>query len=155
MRKQFARSLSSQLVTTIGGSRCLQGLPVFSDSSLESLDNSLPASNRWLGCFQQCLPRKSEVQSSHADASVSEAGGERTSLDTQSEGAGDMSAWVGHWVMFESENEKADAAMKKQGVPMLIRKLLLRWKAERKFHIDEEGHLVLHSKSMTGRWVGE
>ena len=45
--------------------------------------------------------------------------------------------------------------MKKQGLPYLIRKLLLRWKAERKFVMGEDGHLVLHSKALTGGWIGE
>jgi len=62
-------------------------------------------------------------------------------------------AWLGHWLMSRAENDKADAAMAKQGLPYLVRKLLLRWKAERKFHVGGDGHLVLSSKSLTGGWI--
>lgn len=62
-------------------------------------------------------------------------------------------AWLGHWVQEFSEDEKCDAAMCAAGVPYVVRKLLLQFKAERRFRLDSNGYLVICSRTLTGAWI--
>jgi hypothetical protein len=63
--------------------------------------------------------------------------------------------WLGHWELESSENDKAEQAMKREGVPYLARKIALRFKSERRFKSDEEhgGQLVGEIKTVTGKWT--
>jgi len=53
-------------------------------------------------------------------------------------------------VQTDSELEKTDAVLKAEGAPYLVRKLLGRWKAERKFTVGTDGHLVFNSRQISG-----
>ena len=67
-------------------------------------------------------------------------------------GPDQWSQWCGHWVCVDAENEKADESLAVQGVPFVIRKVLLRWTPERKFVVDADGHLVFMSRTLAGGW---
>ena len=63
-------------------------------------------------------------------------------------------AWLGHWELDDSENDKAEGIMRAEGVPFLARKLALRFKSERRFAQHEgDGMLVGELKTVTGKWT--
>jgi len=150
-----ALSIAGFLASYFGGSKCFQGLPdFFGDTPLGQWGRGAreprdPAKSL-LSCFASCLGKPDAAPAAPAPSSEPLPGAPSAApLKTDSS----PDAWLGHWVMSTAENDKADAAMKKQGLPYLIRKLLLRWRAERKFHLGEAGQLVLNSKSLTGGWI--
>jgi len=59
--------------------------------------------------------------------------------------------WLGHWMMQSSEDDKAEAALKAEGVPFLARKMAMRFKPERRFSI-QGNELVGEIKTVTGGW---
>jgi hypothetical protein len=60
-------------------------------------------------------------------------------------------AWLGHWELETSENDKAEKVMRAEGVPFLARKLALRFKSERRFAQHEgDGSLVGELKTVGG-----
>lgn len=63
-------------------------------------------------------------------------------------------AWLGHWELDASENDKAEEVMRAEGVPFLARKLALRFKSERRFAQHEgDGTLVGELKTVSGKWT--
>jgi len=61
--------------------------------------------------------------------------------------------WLGHWDLESSENDKAEQAMRAEGVPFLARKIALRFKSERRFAREDDGRLVGRLKTVTGGWT--
>lgn len=65
-----------------------------------------------------------------------------------------VAAWLGHWELDASENEKAEQILRAEGVPFLARKLALRFKSERRFAQHEaDGTLVGELKTVSGKWT--
>ena len=65
-----------------------------------------------------------------------------------------VAAWLGHWVLDASENEKAEQILRAEGVPFLARKLALRFKSERRFAQHEvDGTIVGELKTVSGKWM--
>ena len=62
--------------------------------------------------------------------------------------------WLGHWDLESSENDKAEQAMRAEGVPYLARRVAMRFKPERRFVRDSHsGELVGELKAVTGAWT--
>ena len=127
------------------GGGCLEGYANAVTSKAKIVWQRAPPVRKYLCCFPQPLsdPEEEEQQQANgwATPELSESAERR------------WHAWTAHWVMKSSEDDKAEAAMKKQGVPYIVRKLFLRWRPERKFTINEDGYLELNSKSMLGGWI--
>jgi len=103
-------------------------------------------------CLACCLPTPPstpEASSQHADPSSVIS----TAATAESELTPWTAPWEGLWIMTGCELEKSDEVMRKQGCPYLIRKVLQRFRSERQLHVDEEGHLVLSTKTITGGWL--
>jgi len=60
-------------------------------------------------------------------------------------------AWLGHWLLESSEDAKAEAVMRKEGVPFLARRVAMSFKSERRFFMHGET-LVGEVKTLTGGW---
>ena len=62
-------------------------------------------------------------------------------------------AWHGHWLLERSEDDKAEAALKAEGLPFVARKIAMKFKPERRFSMDENGGLVGEVKAISGGWT--
>jgi len=61
------------------------------------------------------------------------------------------SVWLGHWLLESSEDDKAEDALRAEGVPYLARKVAMRFKPERRFFM-EDSDMVGELKTLTGGW---
>ena len=61
-------------------------------------------------------------------------------------------AWMGHWLLESSEDDKAEAALKAEGVPFLARKIAMKFRPERKFRVESD-EVVGEVKTISGGWT--
>jgi len=65
---------------------------------------------------------------------------------------GQKRTWVGHWRVERSEDDKAEAVLKAEGVPYVARQIAMRFKPERRFYESDNGQLIGELKTVTGGW---
>ena len=105
-----ALSTLAWLASFFGGG-CLEGYMGYVSSKASVVWNKAPPVRKYLCCFPQPLQAPDGSPLSVSRAASNQHPEKR------------WDAWTSHWVMKYSEDDKADAAMKKQGVPYIVRKV--------------------------------
>eukprot|EP00310_Coccolithus_braarudii_P013988 CAMPEP_0183349818 /NCGR_PEP_ID=MMETSP0164_2-20130417/13882_1 /TAXON_ID=221442 /ORGANISM="Coccolithus pelagicus ssp braarudi, Strain PLY182g" /LENGTH=213 /DNA_ID=CAMNT_0025521607 /DNA_START=20 /DNA_END=661 /DNA_ORIENTATION=- len=73
-------------------------------------------------------------------------------LQARSPQSREESEWLGHWQQESFETDKAEAVMRAERVPLLARKIAMRFKPERRF-VLRDGNLVGSMKTLSGSWM--